>query len=493
MKSATVIFPHQLFKNHPGLSRDREVFLVEESRFFSGGESPLRFHKKKLMFHRASMQAYRKGLTDQGYPVRYVGFTPNPDMDSLFAPLRQAGIEEMWVADPVDHALEEKLKTQAKRTNITLRFLPSPAFLSSGEWLDGFFKGTNHFSMAKFYITQRKRLHLLLEKEKPVGGKWSFDPENRKRIPRDLEVPPLPRSRPSGWVDEAKTFVEKNFPGNPGSSDHFFYPVTHHDAEKWLDAFLNERLIFFGDYQDAMAKDESFLFHSILSPMINAGLMTPDHVIRKTLDVAVTLSVPINSLEGFIRQIVGWREFIRAVYRLQGEKERTMNFFEHHRSLPAAFYTGETGLDPVDSVIKRLTRDAYAHHIERLMVLGNIMVLSEIEPGDVYRWFMEMFIDAYDWVMVPNVYGMSQHADGGMITTKPYISSSHYIRKMSDFPDGDWCQVWDGLYWRFIHKHRAFIEKNPRMRVMTRQLDRMGKAGLAKHLKAAHRFLERIS
>jgi deoxyribodipyrimidine photolyase-related protein len=347
--------------------------------------------------------------------------------------------------------------------------------------------------MATFYISQRKRLNLLLEEAKPVGGKWSFDPENRKKIPRDLEVPPLPRSRPSAWVEEAKTFVEKHFPGNPGSCDDFFYPVTHQDAEKWLDAFLNERLFLFGDYQDAMAKDEPFLFHSILSPMLNAGLLTPDHVVKKTLDAAKERSVPLNSLEGFIRQIVGWREFIRAVYRLRGEKERTMNFFEHHRSLPVAFYTGETGLDPVDSVIKRLTRDAYAHHIERLMVLGNIMLLSEIDPDDVYRWFMEMFIDAYDWVMVPNVYGMSQHADGGMITTKPYISSSHYIRKMSDFPDGDWCQVWDGLYWRFIHKHRAFFEKNPRMRVMTRQLDRMGNAGLAKHLKAARRFLERIS
>jgi deoxyribodipyrimidine photolyase-related protein len=493
MKSATIIFPHQLFENHPGLSKDREVFLVEESRFFSGGTSPFRFHKKKLMFHRASMQAYRKRLTDRGYTVHYVGFTKKPNMDSLFDSLRQAEIGEMWVADSVDHELEEKLKTLANQLNVTLRLLPSPGFLSSADWLDDFFKGAKHFSMAKFYISQRKRLGLLLEQGKPVGGKWSFDPENRKKIPRDLEIPPLPRLRPSGWVDEAKTFVEKNFSGNPGTSDSFFYPVTHEDARKWLDAVLNNRLILFGDYQDAMAEDEPFLFHSILSPMINVGLLTPDQVIKKTLDVAVTLPVPLNSLEGFIRQIVGWREFIRAVYRLKGEQERTLNFFQHHRKLPSVFYTGETGLDPVDTVIKRLSRYAYAHHIERLMVLGNIMLLSEIDPDDVYRWFMEMFIDAYDWVMVPNVYGMSQHADGGMITTKPYISSSHYIRKMSDFSEGNWCKVWDGLYWRFIHKHRALFEKNPRMRVMTRQLDRMGKDRLGKHIKVADRFLERIS
>ena len=183
---------------------------------------------------------------------------------------------------------------------------------------------------------------------------------------------------------------------------------------------------------------------------------------------------------------------MRAVYLLKEDQERKANFFKHTRRLPSSFYKGTTGLDPVDIVIKRLGQHAYAHHIERLMVLGNAMLLCEIDPTEVYRWFMEMFIDAYDWVMVPNVYGMSQHADGGLITTKPYISSSHYIRKMSDFPEGDWCEIWDGLYWRFIHKHRDFFDQNPRMKVMTNQLDRMGKARLSAHLTVANRFLDSL-
>jgi len=241
-----------------------------------------------------------------------------------------------------------------------------------------------------------------------------------------------------------------------------------------------------------MMRDEPFLFHSLLTASLNIGLLTPDQVVERTLAFAEDHRVPLNALEGFIRQIIGWREFMRAVYLLKQDQERKTNFFKHTRRLPSSFYTGTTGLDPVDIVIKRLGQYAYAHHIERLMVLGNAMLLCEIDPTEVYRWFMEMFIDAYDWVMVPNVYGMSQHADGGLITTKPYISSSHYIRKMSDFPEGDWCEIWDGLYWRFIHKHRDFFDQNPRMKVMTNQLDRMGKARLSAHLTVANRFLDSL-
>jgi len=181
---------------------------------------------------------------------------------------------------------------------------------------------------------------------------------------------------------------------------------------------------------------------------------------------------------------------MRAVYLLRGEEERKANCFQHKRKLSPSFYTGTTGLDPVDVVIHRLLQYAYAHHIERLMILGNIMVLCEIDPDEVYRWFMELFIDAYDWVMVPNVYGMSQYADGGIITTKPYLSSSNYIRKMSDFKEGPWCEVWDGFYWRFIRKHRDLFSRNPRMKVMVNQLDRMGKERLKHHLLVAEKFLE---
>lgn len=459
---------------------------MEAPCFFIGGAIPLKFHKKKLLLHRASMQAYKKRLEARGYRVHYLDFR-----EDLFKSLRQKKVEEIWFVDPVDRWLEERLKKETRQGRMGLHRLPSPAFLTPEEWHLSFFKGAGHFSMTRFYMAQRKRLKILLEGEKPIGGKWSFDPENRQKIPKGVEIPAWPSPESNRWVEEAKRYVEGHFPDNPGSVNDFIYPVTHEASERWLRGFLKEKLKFFGAYQDAMRKEEPFLFHSVLTPMLNLGLLTPDQIVKETLAYAEEHPVPLNSLEGFIRQIIGWREFMRAVYLLRGEEERTANFFQHRRKLPRSFYNGSTGLDPLDTAIHRLIQHAYTHHIERLMVLGNIMLLCEIDPDEVYRWFMERFIDGYDWVMVPNVYGMSQHADGGLITTKPYISSSNYIRKMSDFPDGEWCRIWDGLYWRFIDRHRDFFMKNPRMKVMIHQIDRMGRNRMKQHLTVAENFLER--
>ena len=487
MKAATLIFPHQLFNHHPAISKEREIFLVEEQLFFSGVQSSLKFHKKKLMLHRASIQAYKRKLESQGFRVRSIEFKSD-----LFQSLSKNKIEEIWFSDTVDRVLESRLKREAKKWGIKINRLPTPAFLTPEDWVVSFFKGTQHFSMTHFYIAQRKRLRILMDGEKPVGGKWSFDPENRKKIPKNLDIPAWPSSQFNPFIEESKKFVEKHFPGNPGNVENFFYPVTHEESERWLKNFLREKLHYFGDYQDAIVKEEPFLFHSVLTPMLNIGLLTPDQIIKETLTFSEEHSFPLNALEGFIRQIIGWREFMRAVYLLRGEEERTTNFFQHRKKLPKSFYNGTTGLDPVDTVIYRLIQHAYAHHIERLMVLGNIMLLCEIDPDEIYRWFMELFIDAYDWVMVPNVYGMSQHADGGLITTKPYISSSHYIRKMGDFPEGEWCRIWDGLYWRFIYQHRDFFNKNPRMKVMIHQIDQMGRERMRGHLVIANHFLERL-
>ena len=188
--------------------------------------------------------------------------------------------------------------------------------------------------------------------------------------------------------------------------------------------------------------------------MLNIGLLTPQQVLDRTFEFSRTHTVPLASLEGFIRQVIGWREFMYCIYHAVGETQRRGNFWDCQRDLPASFYSADTGIPPVDRVIRRVMDLAYCHHIERLMVLGNFMLLCEVRPEQVYQWFMELFIDAYDWVMVPNVYGMSQYADGGLITTKPYISSSNYIRKMSDFSRGPWCAIWDGLFWRFVSRHK---------------------------------------
>ncbi|NND95556.1 MAG: cryptochrome/photolyase family protein, partial [Flavobacteriales bacterium] len=247
-----------------------------------------------------------------------------------------------------------------------------------------------------------------------------------------------------------------------------------------------------GDYEDAIVKDELILNHSVLTPMMNVGLLTPSYVLQEALDFASENDVPINSLEGFVRQIVGWREFIRGVYEAVGSKERTTNFWGFERKIPQSFYNGTTGIEPVDSVIKKVLRSGYCHHIERLMVLGNFMLLCEFDPDEVYRWFMELFIDAYDWVMVTNVYGMSQFADGGLMATKPYISSSNYLMKMSNYKKGDWQDTWDALFWRFMNINRDFFLKNPRMGMLIRTYDKMDSDKQEKMNRLASNYLANL-
>jgi len=239
-----------------------------------------------------------------------------------------------------------------------------------------------------------------------------------------------------------------------------------------------------------MVQKESFLNHSVISPLLNSGLITPKHVIQKTLSFKD--KYPLNSLEGFLRQIIGWREFIRGVYKVKGSQERTTNFFNFKRKIPISFYNATTGILPIDITIEKVKKTAYNHHIERLMVLGNFMMLCEFDPDEIYRWFMEHYIDAYDWVMVPNVYGMSQFADGGLMSTKPYISSSNYLKKMSDFPNGEWQKIWDALYWRFINLNREIFAKNIRMKFMVSMLDKMSEDKKTNHFKIANEYLDSL-
>ena len=276
------------------------------------------------------------------------------------------------------------------------------------------------------------------------------------------------------------------------SSSQILYPNTHSQATAWLEQFLHHRFEEFGAYEDAIVQHQSILHHSLFSPLINTGLLQPQQVIDSLLQYAHTHAIPINSTEGIIRQLIGWREFIRGVYEAKGSEERTRNFWDFSRPMPKMFYTATTGIEPVDDAIRTVLQTGYCHHIERLMVLGNFMLLCEIDPDEVYRWFMELFIDAYDWVMVPNVYGMSQFADGGLMSTKPYISSSNYILKMSHYSKGDWQATWDGLFWRFMHTHRDFFLKNPRLSMLVRTFDKMTPQKQNAHLQRAEAYLAQL-
>jgi deoxyribodipyrimidine photolyase-related protein len=489
MNSAVLILPHQLFDRHPALSLKTRVYLVEAPRFFRDEEVPLRFHRQKLALHRASLKAYQEFLAGRGHTVHYLDFSVDLQMAGLWELLRQDSVETLHLADPADFALEQKLLEGAKKYGLKLVITETPAFMNSREEIRAYFQNATHFRQTSFYIHQRKVRGILLEGNKPLGGRWTFDVENRRRLPKGLAVPAPPSVIENDFHREARAYVNDKFLDHPGDLDVCLYPVTHGEAQNWLRDFLENRLSLFGDYEDAISAREPVIFHSMLSPLINIGLLTPQQVLEEALACAQEYPVPINSLEGFVRQVLGWREYVRAVYLLTRERQRGANFFGHTRSLPPGFYEGNTGVLPLDTVIRRVLATGYVHHIERFMVLGNFMFLCEVDPREVYRWFMDLFIDSYDWVMVPNVFGMSQFADGGLMMTKPYFSSSNYLRKMSDFPPGDWCDLWDSLYWRFVEKNRNYLAKNPRLVPMLRYLDRLADEKRRALLKTAEDFL----
>ncbi len=334
---------------------------------------------------------------------------------------------------------------------------------------------------------------MLDESGNPAGGKWTSDTENRKKYPREKTPPAIHFPLSSPLWEEAVQYVEKNFNNNPGElSKNPLYPMDFKSAQTWFQQFLEYRFYDFGAYEDAIVRNEPFLHHSVLSPLLNVGLLLPGKLLEQSLAFAEKENIPINSTEGFVRQIMGWREFIRGMYESRGSRSRTLNFWGFDRKIPQSFYSATTGIDPVDQTIREVLKTGYCHHIERLMILGNFMLLCEFDPDEVYRWFMELFIDAYDWVMVPNVYGMSQFADGGLFATKPYIGGSNYIRKMSDYSGGDWEAVWDGLFWRFIDQHRDFFKSNPRLSMMYHTYNRMSEEKRITHLQNAKEFLNKL-
>lgn len=491
MNKAGIIFPHQLFEKVPFLNLCSQLFLIEEPLFFT----QFKFHTQKLIFHRASMKFYEDLLRSQNFNVEYIEFTEkHSDVRQLLTFLKKKNISEIHYTEVTDNWLEKRIRHTAANSGLKLVEHDSPLFMNSRNELRKFFSGQKKFRQIDFYIWQRKKWNILVnEEKKPAGGRWSLDSENRRKYPLSKKPPEVKFEKESKYYPEAEEYIERNLRSNYGViKKGYNFPVTHKGARDWLNDFLVKRFYDFGLYQDAIVKDEIFMHHSILSPMLNIGLLMPDELLSTVIRFSSENNVPDNSLEGFIRQILGWREFVRAVYEIKGSDERSRNFWRFRRRIPSTFWTATTGIEPVDATIKKVLNSGYCHHIERLMVLGNFMLLCEFDPNDVYRWFMEMFIDGYDWVMVPNVYGMSQYADGGLMASKPYISSSNYIKRMSDYGNGPWQQIWDSLFWRFVSFHRDFFSQNPRLSMLVRNLERMSENKLRCYLEVAEEFLKKL-
>jgi deoxyribodipyrimidine photolyase-related protein len=487
---AALIFPHQLFENNPAISPNAEVFLVEEFLFFK----QYNFHRQKLKYHRATMKFYEGFLIKKGVKVNYIESNNEfSDVRKLIPRLIETGFTEIHFCDVTDNWLEKRIKNFAEK--VKLVEYQTPMFLNSKDELNAYFKTKKHYFQTDFYTQQRKKRRILIEPDlKPVGGKWTFDTENRLKYPKGKVPPTVKFPSENESYKEAESYVKANFNNNYGElKSDFVYPTTFDESRKWLMQFLENRFLEFGEYEDALVANERILHHSLLTPMMNVGLLTPSEIIETTLEFAEENQIPLNSLEGFIRQIIGWREFIRGVYEVAGSRERTMNFWKFTRKIPETFWTGTTGIEPIDIVIKKVLETGYCHHIERLMVIGNFMLLCEFDPDEVYRWFMELFIDSYDWVMVTNVYGMSQFADGGLMATKPYISGSNYLSKMSDFPKGDWQKIWDGLFWNFMDKHRDFFLSNPRLGMLVGMFDKMPNEKRFSHIETAENYLASLN
>lgn len=481
-----LVYPHQLFQEIFSFSKNTTIVLIEDPLFFNDRNHPRNFHKQKIVLHRASLKSFASTLKEKGFDVMYFEFNQYPDPEHLSKVFVDQSNCEFTVFDPVDYILDRRLKktfSQYSRFSI----LETPNFLTTQQIIKDFFGVKKSLLMNNFYIFQRKRLNILMDNDRPLGGKWSYDSENRKRLPKDINLPKEMIFQQNKFVKEAIEYVNTHFKENPGNAEDFNYPVDHNSAEKLLNNFLSEKLANFGAYEDAIAKNESILFHSNISSSLNIGLLSPSEIIKKALDKEK--EIPLSSLEGFIRQIIGWREFMRGVYTMHGSTIRKKNFLNHKNKLPKSWYTATTGIEPIDSTIKKVLKFSYCHHIERLMILGNFMLLLQINPDDIYGWFMDLFIDSYDWVMVPNVYAMSQFADGGTITTKPYFSSSNYVLKMSDYKKGSWCEVWDSLFYLFLKKHRNIISKNPRLSVLIKNLDKISTDRLASMEEIAKKYI----
>ncbi len=492
-KVALLVLGNQLFEpKHFSKQKVDAVFIREDFELCTY----FKFHKQKIVFFLAAMRAYASELTDTGFNVHYEELKKSEKTYEIHFLnwIKKESINKIILFEIEDKFFEKRILKSLELAKIKFEILPSPMFLTSRDQFKTYLGKTKRPFMKTFYESQRKRLKIMVDpNDKPLGGQWSFDEENRKPLPKTVNPPEIEKIEVTPFIKTAIAVVQKNFSDHPGELNDYWLPVDRIGAKKWLKKFLDERLAFFGPYEDAMTDRSDFVFHSVLTPFLNTGLLTPEDVVRAIITVGNKKKLNITSIEGIIRQVIGWREFIRGIYQSFSEKQDTTNFWNHQRKLNKNWYDGTTGIEPLDQVIKKVNRLGYAHHIERLMIVSNMMLLLEVDPKEVHRWFMEMFIDSSDWVMGPNVYGMGQFSDGGIFATKPYICGSNYYRKMGGFKKADWCEAVDGLYWSFIEKHKDFFMKNPRLSMMARTVEKMDPKRKTEIFSAAKKLRERIT
>ena len=473
-----IILPTQLFEYNEYLDKMDMIYIIEDEFYFTSKK----FHKQKLILHRASMRYYYDKLRIKyNSKVKYIEF------DKIDNNYFKNSIIHIY--DPVDKPMIEKYKKLSQKILI----YDTPLFLETRQDLEEYRnKNTNkkNYYHDNFYKWQRKRLNILIEnREQPIGGKWSFDKENRNAYDKNYKEDKI-ITYSNKYIEEAKSYIKNNFNNNFGLVEYIYYPITHDDAIIHLKNFIKKRLETFGKYQDGISKKVIFGSHSILSPLLNIGLITPEIIIDEVLHYYNTNNKSLVSVEAFIRQLIGWRSYIRFIYIYHGSDMKTMNRLNHNKKLPKSWYNEGTKIRIVDDMITKVKKYGYLHHIERLMIMGNIGLLLKIDPKELYEWFMICFIDSYEWVMIPNVYGMSQYSLINIsMMTRPYISSSNYIKKMSDYKKEDWYDKWDALYWNFVNDNREILKKIYAIAMQVKLLDKMETSRLSNYIKIAKEMI----
>ncbi|MDN3495187.1 cryptochrome/photolyase family protein [Planococcus sp. APC 4015] len=474
---AVLILATQVFEHHPALD-DPDidvVFFVESDAAFRRH----RYHAHKIVLLLSAMRHAAARLEDRGIRVeritldRGLGF-----LAGLRALVQEHDVDGLAWMSATDRGVDVRLQRFCDSEGLRSRVYPDELFLTPAPDVDEWFGSHAGARMEDFYRWQRRRTGILMHGAQPAGKRWNFDADNREPLPKGgVDVPPHPELAHDDITRTVIAEVAERFPDAPGDPAQFWLPVTPSDAQVWLTDFVQHRLELFGRYEDAMAADEPFLFHSLISPLLNIGLLRVDEVVEAA--VAAGDRIPLASLEGFIRQVIGWREYMRGAYRAMSHL-REANHFALTRQLEPWWYSGRDVPDdlplPVRTVLARVHRWGYAHHIERLMVLGSWFLMQGYDPRSVYDWFLALFVDAYEWVMVPNVQGMSQFADGGVVATKPYISGGAYLQRM-----GSWWPTareakeseFTSAYWDFLDQHEDLLAGNHRLAVPLAQMRKL--------------------
>ena len=453
-------------------------------------------HKAKIAIFLSAMRHFAQTLQAKKIPLTYIKESPLTIQEALRQQLIEKRITHLLCIEPGEWRLKLALEDLARELNVNLLMLDDDHFYCSNTEFRDWVADKKELRLEYFYRYMRKKHHVLMDGDsQPIGGQWNFDDQNRR--PYSKNGPGLinePLAFPADEITlEVFDFVARQYPAHPGSLEHFVWPVTREQALLALDHFVNYRLASFGMYQDAMWKETPFGWHSILSSSLNLKLLNPREVIKKVLDAYENNGLDLATVEGFIRQIIGWREFVRGIYYLDMPQMAQANFYQHQRALPNWYWTGETKMNCMKDTIGQTLKYGYAHHIQRLMITGNFALLAEILPQQVSEWYLAVYVDAIEWVELPNVVGMALFANGGRFTSKPYIASGAYVKRMSNYCDrcqykpdiryGEQACPMTTLYWNFLIKHSDALNQNPRTRLMTANLAKISTddQGLIQH------------